>query len=153
MMTTQDKTDQIARSVQQFAESVGLYTELTTGNQSDYLHVFVRPQDYGILYLMDMAQIVECGIRENTLSLRSPEAIQPPRQLQGGEYICSVSMSDEYYSKATLTGTDPQEIRDCITAWLKRLDGARSELARLNIEASAKKLVNTLEKEDGDEGR
>ena len=153
MITTTDKTAQIASKVQQFAESLGLFTELTSGTQSDYLHVLVRPQDYGILYLMDAAQIVECGIRENTLSLRSPDAIQPPRQLSGGAYICSVSMSDEYYSKATLTGTDPQEIYDCMTAWLKRLDGARSELNRLNIEASARALVKTLEKEDGDEGR
>ena len=139
-----------ALSVKQFAESVGLDTELTS-DRSDVpftdLHVFVYPKDYGIFYLMDRAQIVGCAIRSDTLSLRSPDAIQPIQQQPDGEYVCTISFSDEYYRESHMSETDPQEIYDCITAWLKRMETVRSELARLNIESSASVLAKNMERE------
>lgn len=139
-----------ATRVKQFAESAGLDTELTRDSstiQFTDLHVFVYPKDYGISYLMDRAQIVGCSISSDTLSLRSPDAIQTPGQLLSGEYVCNMSLSDEYYRETYLSETDPQEIYDCINDWLKRMEETRSELARLNIEASASVLAKNIEKE------
>lgn len=139
-----------ALSVKEFAELAGLDTELTN-DRTDVpftdLRVFVFPTGYGIYYLFDRAQIVGCDLLRDKLSLRSPDAIQPPYRQPNGEYICNVSVSDEYYSETKLSETDPQEIYDCMNDWLKRMETVRSELARLNIESSASVLAKNMERE------
>lgn len=141
---------QVAVRVKQFAESVGLCAELTSDKSDPSvtdLYVFGFPHEYGISYLMDRAQIVGCAIRSDTLSLRSPDAIQPIQQQPDGEYVCTISFSDEYYRESHMSETDPQEIYDCITAWLKRMEAVMENLARLNIESSASVLAKNMERE------